>query len=92
MAADSLFGKTWNMQPQASVFSAGFAPANETRLYEQQENGYKLTVSGTHNSRPYQWSYQAYYDRNPHPVVGRTDVDAITIVKLSDSETGASFR
>jgi hypothetical protein len=91
MATDPLFGKTWNMQPQASVFSAGFNPANETRLYEQRENGYKLTVSGTHNNQPYQWSYEAYYDGNPYPVVGRTDVDAITICKLNDSETGGFF-
>jgi hypothetical protein len=37
-------------------------PATETRRYEQVGDGYKLTVSGTRDGKPYSWSYTAQYD------------------------------
>jgi hypothetical protein len=89
--ADPLFGKTWKMVPAASIFSAGFTPSQETRLYEDRPNGYKLTVSGVHNGANYSWSYEAYHDGKSYPVTGRSDVDAITIYKLSDKFTCGFF-
>lgn len=89
--ADALFGKIWKMVPNASVLSTDFKPNQETRLYEERENGYKLTVQGELNGRKYSWYYEAFHDGKPYPVVGRDDVDAITIYKLSDTFTCGFF-
>jgi hypothetical protein len=89
--ADPLFGKTWKMNAGSSLFSTDFRPAQETRLYEERPNGYKLTVSGTQNGKPYSWWYEAYHDGRSYPVHGRDDVDAITIFKLSDTHTCGFF-
>ena len=83
--ADALIGKTWKINAGASLFSTSFRPAQKTRLYEERPNGYKLTVSGSHNRKPYSWGYEAYHDGKPYPVHGREDVDAITIFRLSDA-------
>jgi hypothetical protein len=86
-----LFGTQWKLTPHNSTFSANFNPSNEARQYDQLENGYKLTVSGTQKGSPYKWSYTAYYDNKPHAVEGRDDVDAITIYKYGDNITGGWF-
>lgn len=89
---DPLFGKTWKMNPARSVFStAAFKPQQETRLYEEIPNGYKLTVNGSNNGIPYSWNYTALYDGKPHPVNGRLDVDAITIYKINQNITVGFF-
>src|SRR5215469_1425114 len=89
--ADPLFGKTWNMNPGTSLFSTSFKPAQETRLYEELPNGYKLTVSGNHQGTPYSWNYTAYYDGKKHPVHGRPDVNGIKIYKLDEHNTVGFF-
>ncbi|WP_395459818.1 hypothetical protein ACHMW5_35940 (plasmid) [Azospirillum melinis] len=88
---DPLFGKTWKMNPSASMFSTNFTPESETRLYEEIDGGYKLTVSGNHNGTPYSWNYTALYDGKPHKVNGRKDVDSITIYKVNDRITIGFF-
>ena len=88
---DPLYGKIWNMVADASLFSSSFVPDRENRVYEERENGYKLTVSGTAKDKNYLWQYEAYYDGKPYPVIGRSDVDAITIYKLSDTFTVGFF-
>jgi hypothetical protein len=90
--SDPLFGKTWRMDSAKSLFSSNFAPSEETRLYEEVDNGYKLTVSGVHNGQPYSWHYTALYDGQPHPVVGRADVNSITIHRISDRITVGFFK
>jgi hypothetical protein len=75
MANDPLFGKSWQMNPEMTSWSTEFAPQEETRVYEEIPNGYKLTVSGVHNGEEYSWHYSAEYDGQPHPVHGRDDVD-----------------
>src|SRR5882724_4222347 len=89
--AGELFGKSWKMNMGASIFSTSFKPTNETRLYEERPNGYKLTVSGMHNGKPYTWGYEAFHDGRSYPVHGRDDVDAIRIFKLSETETCGFF-
>lgn len=89
--ADALFGKTWKMDPGASLFSADFKPSVETRVYEERDNGYKLTVSGAQGGKAYEWWYEAFHDGKSYPVHGREDVDAITIYKLSDTFTCGFF-
>jgi len=90
--ADPLFQKDWKMDPRASSFSTSFTPDSETRLYEERENGYKLTVTGSLNGEEYAWGYTAEYDGEPHPVHGREDVDSITIHKINDRITVGFFR
>jgi hypothetical protein len=88
---DPLFDKTWSLQPDLSRFSALVAPDSETRVYENLDNGYKLTVSGTREGQTYEWGYTAYYDGDPHPVHGREDVDSIRIFKLDARRTVGLF-
>jgi hypothetical protein len=90
--ADQLFGKTWTMNPEASRFSSDFTPSQETRVYEADGDGYKLTVTGYRDGQEYSWHYAAQYDGKPHPVYGRDDVDSITIYKIDDRTTVGFFK
>ena len=90
--SDLLFGKTWNLNKGASVFSTDWSPDTETRHYEKVGDGYKLTVSGTNNGRPYEWGYTAKYDGKDHPVHGRPDVDAIEAYRVNDHITIGFFK
>jgi hypothetical protein len=90
--SDPLFSKTWKMDPERSEFSAEFAPNSETRLYEEIDNGYELTVTGIVDGSEYSWNYTARYDGKPHPVHGREDVDSITIFKIDDRTTVGFFK
>lgn len=90
--ADGLFGKNWTMNRGQSILGLGsHNPDSETRLYQEVENGYSLTVTGSKGGNPYQWGYVALYDGQPHPVYGRQDVDAITAYKISDKITIGFF-
>jgi hypothetical protein len=89
--ADALFGKRWNMVANSSLFSTSFKPQTEQRLYEVVPGGYKLTVSGSHEGKPYSWNYTALYDGKPHPVHGRDDVNSIVIHKIDDRTTVGFF-
>jgi hypothetical protein len=88
---DKLFGVTWEVDPGISRFSADWKPDRETRSYEALDNGYKLTVSGSHLGRPYSWGYTAYYDGKKYPVSGRPDVDSIEIYRINDRITVGFF-
>jgi hypothetical protein len=89
--SDPLYGKTWKMDPEASHYSTAVAPSEETRVYDEIENGYTLTVTGAHDGKKYSWHYTALYDGQPHPVHGRADVDSIVIYKLDDQHTAGLF-
>lgn len=89
--ADALFGKSWQMDGGTSIFSSYYVPSTEIRLYEERENGYKLTVSGTSNGNSYEWGYEAYHDGKSYPVHGRQDVSTITIYRISDTITVGFF-
>jgi len=90
--SDKLFDKTWNVDKGISVFSTGWSPDTETRVYEKVGEGYKLTVKGTHNGRPYEWGYTAQYDGQDHPVYGRPDVDSIEAYRVDDNITIGFFK
>lgn len=92
MASSRLFGVLWEMRPGESAFSGSFIPTKETRQYEEMDNGYKLTVEGTHNGKPYSWGYTAQYDGKPHAVHGRTDVDSIIAYRVNDRVTFGVFQ
>jgi hypothetical protein len=91
--SETLFGKKWQMTAGKSMFSTSSSrPNNETRLYEPIENGYKLTVSGSQDGKPYEWGYTAKYDGKDHPVHGRSDVDAIVAHRVTDHITIGTFK
>lgn len=87
-----LFDVDWTLDKGNSVFSTNWNPDTETRRYEETPGGYKLTVSGSHQGKPYSWSYDAKYDGRDHPVVGRSDVDSIEAYKVNDQITIGFFK
>jgi hypothetical protein len=89
--SDRLFDKKWKMKKNLSKFSTARVPETETRLYEKVGDGYKLTVSGTHDGKKYEWGYTAQYDGKPHPVYGRDDVNAIEAYRVNDYITIGFF-
>jgi hypothetical protein len=88
---NTLFGKNWNINKGASLFSVGPPPDTETRRYDEIPNGYTLKVTGVRGGQPYSWGYTALYDGQPHPVTGRDDIDAITAYKVDDQVTLGFF-
>jgi hypothetical protein len=90
--SDKLFNVNWTMNKGKSQFSAGWDPDTENRKYEEIPNGYKLTVSGTHNNHPYLWQYTAKYDGKDHRVTGRADVDSIQAFRVNNDITLGFFK
>lgn len=88
----ALFGIEWKLDAGLSILSSGEAPESETRLYEELENGYKLTVMGESQGRNYEWGYTAFYDGHDHAVYGREDVDAIEPYRINDHITIGFFK
>ena len=87
----NIFGKEWKLDAGKTTFTSTFKPNQETRKYDELQNGYTLTVKGTNQGKPYQWSYTAYYDGKPHAVTGRDDVDSIIIYTYGNGLTGGWF-
>jgi len=87
-----LFGVEWGMAKAESLFSSSFSPEGETRLYEGVPGGYRLSVKGTHNGKPYSWGYTAIYDGKDHPVWGRPDADSIEAYRINDRITIGFFK
>jgi len=90
--AELLFDKTWTINRHSSRFSTSRTPDTETRRYERVGDGYRLTVAGTHNGKPYEWGYTLQYDGKPHPVHGRPDADAIIGYRINDHITVGFFK
>jgi hypothetical protein len=88
---DPVYGKSWTLNEDESTFAPGEAPSDETRLYEQAGDGYKLTVRGTRKGHSYEWGYTVGTDGIPCPVYGRADVDMIEKHRVSDCITIGSF-
>ncbi len=90
--SENLFGKKWTMGRALSSFSVGWNPDAEQRLYEPVGDGYKLTVTGTANGKPYEWGYTAQYDGRDHAVHGRADADSIEAHFVNDRITIGTFK
>ena len=91
-AQDPLYDSDWQLDAGRSTFSTAWTPDRESRLYEEIPGGYKLTVTGEHQGKPYTWGYTALYDGKDHPVYGRPDVDAIEAYKVNDKITIGFFK
>ncbi len=90
---DSISDVSWTIDNDASIFSALWKPDAEIRHYESiGQDGYRLTVSGTHNGKSYRWGYTAFYDGHDHPVLGRDDVDSISCYRVNDNISIGFFK
>ena len=87
---DPFFGKNWEISKRSSSFSS-WKPDTEKRIYEKVGAGYRLTVSGIRDGKPYRWGYTATTDGQPCPVHGRSDVDAIEKHQITNLITVGSF-
>ena len=82
-AADPVVG-TWTLNVAKSNFSPGPAPKEQTRVYEGQEEGIKVTVKTVaadgHSTTVL---ISANYDGKDYPVTGSSDYDAIALKRIS---------
>lgn len=82
-AADPVVG-TWKLNLAKSQFRPGPAPKEETRIYEAQGDGIKVTVrtiaADGHSTTV---NIAANYDGKDYPVAGSSDYDAIALKKIS---------
>ena len=90
-AADPVVG-TWTLNLAKSRFSPGPAPKEETRVYEAQGEGIKVTVrtvaADGHSTTVL---ISANYDGKDYPVTGSSAYDAIELKKITDQIAEATL-
>ena len=90
-AANPVVG-TWTLNLAKSRFSPGPAPQQETRVYEAQGEGIKVTVrtvaADGHSTTVL---ISANYDGKDYPVTGSSVYDAIALKRISDQIAEASL-
>ena len=90
-AADPVVG-TWTLNLAKSRFSPGPAPKEETRVYEAQGEGIKVTVrtvaADGHSTTVL---ISANYDGKDYPVTGSSAYDAIALKKINDQIAEATL-
>jgi hypothetical protein len=90
-AAEPVVG-TWTLNLAKSRFSPGPAPKEETRVYEAQGEGIKVTVrtvaADGHSTTVL---ISANYDGKDYPVTGSSAYDAIALKKISDQIAEATL-
>jgi riboflavin biosynthesis pyrimidine reductase len=83
-SADPVVG-TWKLNVSKSKFIPGPAPKQETRVYEAQAGGIKVTVrtveADGHTTNVH---IAANYDGKDYPVTGEADYDAIELQKVGE--------
>jgi hypothetical protein len=90
-AADPLVG-TWELNLAKSKFSPGPAPKAETRVYEAQEGGIKVTVRTLEaDGRSTTVHIAANYDGKDYPVAGSSDYDAIELKRVGEQAVEAKL-
>jgi len=90
-AADPVVG-TWTLNVAKSKFSPGPAPKQETRVYEAQGEGIKVTVKTVaadgHSTTVL---ISANYDGKDYPVTGSSAYDAIALKRINDQTAEATL-
>jgi uncharacterized protein GlcG (DUF336 family) len=83
-AADPVVG-AWTLNPAKSSFIPGPAPKAETRLYEAQGEGIKVTVKTVEaDGHSTTVLISANYDGKDYPVTGASAYDAIALKRISE--------
>ena len=90
-SADPVVG-TWTLNVAKSRFSPGPAPKAETRVYEAQGEGIKVTVrtvaADGHSTTV---MISANYDGKDYPVTGSSAFDAIALKRINDHTAEATL-
>ncbi|MCU1339580.1 MAG: hypothetical protein JWO19_5161 [Bryobacterales bacterium] len=91
-AADASLG-TWKLNVAKSTFKPGPPPAAETRVYQAQPKGVKVTVTTVWADRlSTTVEYPANYDGKDYPVTGSRDVDAVALSRMDDFDSAAILK
>ena len=89
--ADPVVG-TWTLNVAKSKFIPGPAPKSQTRVYEAQGEGIKVTVrtvaADGHSTTVL---ISANYDGKDYPVTGSSDYDAIALKRINDQTAEAAL-
>jgi hypothetical protein len=83
-SADPVLG-TWKLNASKSKYSPGPAPTEQTRVYEANPKGIKVTVKTIEaDGQMSTVLITANYDGKDYPVVGSPDYDAIELKKIDE--------
>jgi hypothetical protein len=90
-AADPVLG-TWQLDLAKSKFRPGPAPKSQTRIYEAQGAGIRVTVktleADGHSTTVH---ISANYDGKDYPVTGGGEIDAIALKKVDERTAEATL-
>ena len=79
---------TWTLNLSKSTFNPGPAPKEETRVYENQGEGVKVTVTTVAaDGKSTTVNISANYDGKDYPVTGSGIYDAIALKRVDDQTT-----
>ena len=90
-AADPVVG-TWKLNLAKSKYNPGLAPKSETRVYEVQGAGIKLTVNGVAaDGQRISVGYTAETDAKDYAITGLGTIDAIKLTKIDDHSAAVTL-
>jgi hypothetical protein len=79
---------TWRLNLAKSTFAPGPAPKEETRVYDAQGEGLKVTVTTVAtDGKSTTVNISANYDGKDYPVTGSSLYDAIALKRIDDQTT-----
>ena len=88
-AADPVVG-TWELNKAKSTYLPGPAPKNETRIYDEQPQGVRVTVRTIEaDGSSTTVHISANYDGKDYPVTGAGEINAIALKKLNEYTSGS---
>ena len=83
---------TWTLNLAKSKFSPGPAPKEETRFYEAQGEGVKVTVTTVAtDGKSTTVNISANYDGKDYPVAGSSLYDAVALKRIDERTTEATL-
>ena len=90
-AADPVVG-TWELNKAKSTYLPGPAPKNETRIYDEQPEGVRVTVRTIEaDGSSTTVHISANYDGKDYPVTGDGEINAISLKKVDEYTAEATL-
>ena len=90
-AADPVVG-TWELNKAKSTYLPGPAPKNETRIYDEQPGGVRVTVRTIEaDGSSTTVHISANYDGKDYPVTGDGEINAIALKKVNEYTAEATL-
>ena len=91
-AADPVLG-TWKLNLEKSNYSPGPAPKSQTRIYEANREGTRVTIKTTMpDGQSTSVQHPVNYDGKEHPILGSSQSDAIALQKIDDYTSEAILK